>query len=158
MDVIFGNRRSGKTTELIKRAAGHNGYIVCLNTKMRDEIRNMACKMDIGINKPFTYEEVFENRGQGRVMSLGLFVLHIDDVDQLLSWLLSGRIIGEYKLGTIAILAESPPLLLSGTEVRVEFEVAKSMECIRDEDIRHSQIFNMQFGEDFKGEMPDECS
>lgn len=69
MKVIAGNRRTGRTTKLIKMAAeaeanGEISYIVCHSHKEAGRIAELAAQMDLVINHPMTYSEFLAGRGR----------------------------------------------------------------------------------------------
>lgn len=80
MKVFIGERRSGKTSELIKIAAENGGYIVCRSREMASEINSMAHKMGLSIAFPITYGEFLDVKYYG----LGVSKFYIDDADALL--------------------------------------------------------------------------
>lgn len=57
-EVIGGERRCGKTTELIKRASEDNLYILCANRTMAKLIFEQAKDMKLDIPHPITIEDL----------------------------------------------------------------------------------------------------
>lgn len=88
MHVFATERGFGKTTELIKLAAEHGGYIVCRDRRMAGEIADMARKRELHIAFPITYDEFLNKRYYGQNISR----FYIDDADALLQSMSSVRI------------------------------------------------------------------
>lgn len=57
MDIIVSGRQTGKTTELIKRCAAEDGYIVCLDYTEAQLIFDRAKEMGLVIPFPITATE-----------------------------------------------------------------------------------------------------
>lgn len=82
MEVFFGKRGSGKTTELIKKSASTGAVIVAINPKI---VQGMAKAMGLEIPKPISYYEFVEPQGlQGIRLYTGLLV---DNADNLLKYM-----------------------------------------------------------------------
>lgn len=80
MEIIMGNRNSGKTTKLIEEAHKYNGYIVAIDRQDADRIYKQAMMMDKDINYPLTYAEFIGNRYYDR----GVRHIYIDNAEMLL--------------------------------------------------------------------------
>lgn len=83
-------RHAGKTTQLIRRAANANGYIVARDTSRVELIQRMARDLDVDIRAPMTFREFIE----GSFYPPGCSPIWIDDVDELLRYLARGCEIG----------------------------------------------------------------
>ena len=82
MRIIHGNRCTGKTTRLIKKASvDRNSVIVCINMRECNRVFHYAQKIDCNINFPVTLEEILHRPCRYRT-------LHIDNMDVLLKGLL----------------------------------------------------------------------
>src|SRR6266576_2278619 len=86
--LIIGGRQSGRTTELINRAAeselkGEVCYIVCHNQREASRIADLAKEMGKTIGFPITYEELLSRHYAGRY----IHHLYIDNADYLLSYI-----------------------------------------------------------------------
>lgn len=69
-ELILGNRRSGKTKELIERCSKDNySIIVCPNRAMCKITVDMANDMDKPIPMPITFEEFCLQRYMGRIIN-----------------------------------------------------------------------------------------
>lgn len=86
METIFKPIGKGKTTEVIKKAAGYNGYIVCLNFKEVDRVAKLAKDQEIDIRFPITFDELIKGQFYGK----GCKSFHIDNADMLLQQLCKG--------------------------------------------------------------------
>ena len=80
MKIICGERRSGKSTELIKRCANEGGYIVCFDRRTAYQLVQAAKDMELNIPLPITYDEF----KKGQYYAPGIPMFHIDDVDMFL--------------------------------------------------------------------------
>lgn len=56
--IIGGRKACGKTTELIKKAAEEDLYIVCTNPRRATHIAEMARRMGLNIRFPITVMEL----------------------------------------------------------------------------------------------------
>lgn len=65
MEKIIGKRGSGRTTELIKKAAEEDLYILTPNRRMADAVYKQAKDMGLEIKHPVAYTEIMENRLNG---------------------------------------------------------------------------------------------
>ena len=83
MKIIVRPRQGGKTTELVKMAHKHNGYIVCLNhlevARVFEESQHMECK----INFPITFHEFLNHEYNDK----GVKKFYIDNVEMLIQQL-----------------------------------------------------------------------
>lgn len=88
-EIIIKERGTGKTTELIKRAAKDGIYILTANQTMAGCIAELARRMGLHIPFPITVEEYLKgNNFRGSCICRdGLL---IDDADLVLQTLLSG--------------------------------------------------------------------
>ena len=80
MKIIYGDRHSGKTTELINMAHKRGGYIVCLNHNEAYRIAMVAREMGLNINFPLSYSE-FLLKQYNR---MGIIEFYIDNVEMLI--------------------------------------------------------------------------
>ena len=80
MKIIYGDRRSGKTIELINMAHKRGGYIVCLNHNEAYRIAMVAEEMGLNINFPLSYSE-FLLKQYNR---MGIIEFYIDNVEMLI--------------------------------------------------------------------------
>lgn len=85
MQIIAGSPQTGKTTKLIQNAAQLGGYIVCINIQEAQRIQLQSIKMGLSIPFPITYKELVERK----FLPAGVRKIHIDNVDMLLSQMLS---------------------------------------------------------------------
>lgn len=83
-EYIIGERRSGKTTELIRRSAETGAYILVANKYTASLIFNQAKMNDYDIPYPITINEVLSGNISNYVMSKGIL---IDELDMILSGL-----------------------------------------------------------------------
>jgi hypothetical protein len=84
MKIVLGGRRSGKTTELIKRAEEVDGYIVCLDRKRVEAVFTLSLKLKSNIRYPITLQEAINYKG--------FFVpFLVDDLDAILFQLLKNH-------------------------------------------------------------------
>jgi hypothetical protein len=60
MDIIYQERQTGKTTELIKRADKNNGIIVVNNSTQGRHLLESAETMRCQINNPITYKQFID--------------------------------------------------------------------------------------------------
>lgn len=89
MEVIFGGRRTGRTTKLIQMAAeagakGEVCYIVCMSNNEAYRIKQRANEMGLFIGFPITYDEF----RQGQIASQNVKFLLIDNAECLLQRLI----------------------------------------------------------------------
>lgn len=91
MEIFTGAKGSGKTTQLIHKAATEYLYIVCADRRRVDSIWSLARELVLDIPFPLTFEEFVGKRFQGR----GIRGFLIDDADELLQYLAGGvRVVG----------------------------------------------------------------
>lgn len=86
-EYIIGERRSGKTTELIRRSAETRAYILVANKSMASLIFKQAKMNDYDIPYPITIDDVLSGHIGNNVMSKGIL---IDELDMILSGLFDG--------------------------------------------------------------------
>lgn len=86
-EYIIGERRSGKTTELIRRSAYTRAYILVANKSTASLIFKQAKMNDYDIPYPITIDEVLSGNIGNYVMSKGIL---IDELDMILSGLFNG--------------------------------------------------------------------
>lgn len=82
MQIIASARRTGKTSQLIRMAAGRNGYIVVHNTAAVRDVMDLARQMEAVINIPLTLHEL-ERDGRGAGFARGT-PLFFDNVELML--------------------------------------------------------------------------
>lgn len=85
MKALTGGRRTGKTTELIKKAAedgsnGENVYIVCHSKQEADRIFRVANSMGLKINLPITFLEAMQGQSRGQSCDK----IYVDNADYLI--------------------------------------------------------------------------
>lgn len=95
---LYGGRRSGKTTVLIKLAERDNAYILVSDHNRAQNVADMARKMGCHILFPITFHEFWGTKNRGYVKKL-----LIDDADHLLEhmaimqgWTLEGATISKH--------------------------------------------------------------
>lgn len=140
MQIIASARRTGKTSQLIKMAAGKNGFIVVPHDGMADFVMGLAKEMGVEINRPVTIRDVLNNSSTlaGRKIGTPLF---FDNVEMML-----GRLAPRYTVAAMTVNTsefpeeyrkaayEAPTLT---PEERDAAERKARMDCIaRDEEIR----------------------
>lgn len=86
MKIIARPRQAGKTTDLIKLAAEHFAYIVCVSHEHAYQLATQARAAGLDIPFPLTFDEFIE----GRFFGKGVRGFVIDDVDMLLSRMAHG--------------------------------------------------------------------
>lgn len=80
MNILFGERRSGRTTELIKQAVKENAYILVYDHARAHFIRKLATELGYpSLLFPITFQELMHSRNTGFVTKL-----LIDDADEIL--------------------------------------------------------------------------
>ena len=84
MDVIYRKKRTGRTSELIARAASTGAYIVCANSERRRNIVALARDLDIKIRHPVT---IGEHRQDPTWRGSWVRNIVIDDLDACLQGL-----------------------------------------------------------------------
>lgn len=89
MRVIADDRRTGKTTELIRWAAepetpGRPRYIAVFSQGRARQVADMARELGLKIRFPVTFDEVLMGLHRGRRLELG-----VDDAEQLIAQVLS---------------------------------------------------------------------
>lgn len=80
MKVISGARGTGKTTELINKAADEELYIVCFSREEADRVANHAAKIGKKIPHPITMDELIKSQFH----EIGIKGFLIDNGDVLL--------------------------------------------------------------------------
>lgn len=82
MQVIIGGRRSGKTTELIKRSAESGIYILVSNRARASQISDQARAMGYDIPFPVTLEEYHRSRGfaGSSIRRDGVYIDNVEDI------------------------------------------------------------------------------
>lgn len=83
MDLIYKPRMSGKTTELIQRAAKDWLYIVCLNRREVERVAEEASRMGQDIPFPITFKEFVRGEFSSKHGRIKGFL--IDNVDVMLA-------------------------------------------------------------------------
>lgn len=83
MEILYGERGSGKTTELIRMSNERWIYIVCVNRQRVDNIVKMAEKMGLEIPYPICIAEL-------PLKSPHIKEILIDDLEDLL-WCITGK-------------------------------------------------------------------
>lgn len=79
--IVIKPRQSGKTHDLIVKAAEDNLYIICANHQSVQNVADMAKKMGVKIAYPLTMAEFIERRYHGNGMKGFL----VDDIDRCLN-------------------------------------------------------------------------
>ena len=87
MDIIIKPCRAGKTTAIIRSAAKHFSYIVCINKREADRVFAQAKDMGLDIPQPITCQQ-FVNR---QWHSGGIKSFVFDNADMLLQQM-AGRV------------------------------------------------------------------
>lgn len=88
MEIILGDRRSGKTTELIKRSAETGCYILVANKNEAINLFNQAKLMNLNIPYPVTVGEyLICNFRSSPIRRDGLL---IDDFESVVGMIFSG--------------------------------------------------------------------
>lgn len=77
---ILRSRQAGKTTELIKMADNHDGYIVCHDRNAAKNTFELAKKLGATINFPLTFEDLRKMQYHAK----GVRKIYIDNLDLLL--------------------------------------------------------------------------
>lgn len=93
MEVIYGGRRTGRTTKLIQMAAeaeakGEVSYIVCHSQVEARNITKRAKEMELNIRTPITHHELRGGAINGKIVKY----LLIDNAEFLLSSLIGFEI------------------------------------------------------------------
>jgi len=91
MEAIVQDRYTGKTTELIKRSAKSQNYIVCRNPH---HVADEARKLDLKIPFPLSYDEWIERKYFGRNITGFL----IDDIDAMLNYMSYGTPVNAFTI------------------------------------------------------------
>ena len=65
MEYIIGDRGTGKTQELIEKAAGTEARIVCANVRELENIKDMARAQGLKIKKPWTVSDFLSAKSEG---------------------------------------------------------------------------------------------
>lgn len=86
MKVIYKERQTGKTTELIDIASQNGGYIICHSRDEAYRISKEAEKNGKQILFPLTYDEYLDGSFCGK----NIKAFYIDNVDFLLSKIAKG--------------------------------------------------------------------
>lgn len=81
MELIIRGRGNGKTTELIKRSAATQTYILTVNKQRARAVFLQAREMGLDIPYPVTIDEYFSTHGFA-----GSFIksVYVDDADEVL--------------------------------------------------------------------------
>jgi hypothetical protein len=80
MKIIVKPRLGGKTTELIRLADKHNGYIICRDRNEAGRVANAASDMGHVINFPITFDEFQRTK----YYAIGIRKIFIDNADLLI--------------------------------------------------------------------------
>lgn len=107
MKILLGERRSGKTTELVKIAAQSKAVIVCFNQQMVQCTKDRAKQLGLEIETPITFSKL----QKGYLMGTNHKVL-IDDFDLVLRSIISG-----YHNDVEAIAMSNEEIQLLSTKV-----------------------------------------
>lgn len=97
MDIIIGKRGYGKTTELIRRSADENIYILTTTRQRASHIYEMAREMGLNIPYPVTMDEYLRG-DKFRGSSIRRDGLLIDDADDVLQFIFAGIPIKEVTI------------------------------------------------------------
>lgn len=87
-DLIIRPKKSGKTTELLKKSAETHTYILVKNQKKARQLFNQARQMGYAIPYPVTLDEYRDSKFVGSCIRRD--GIYIDDLDELLKDLLPG--------------------------------------------------------------------
>lgn len=101
MNIIVGERCSGKTTELIKKSAVTGAYIVTINLRAAEFIFHQAKQMGLNIPFPITVGEMIKEIKNGdrfRGSSIYRDGVLIDDADLVLQGIFGNIPIHEIAL------------------------------------------------------------
>lgn len=96
MKVICGDRRTGKTTELLKLADNRNGHIVSASRRMAKITYERAKREGYDINPPLTPWDVFGD-DEGWTNGMEIDKIYIDDLDRIIQYM------SRYKIGAVTI-------------------------------------------------------
>lgn len=100
MEIIFGPRQSGKTTELIKRSHSSRAVIVTATQERAESVKQMAKELQIDIPDPICiYSLMHQTRSWG-VLNNGHIL--IDNADTVLNCICAG-----YKIDAITMTERS---------------------------------------------------
>ena len=83
MEIIYKEKGSGKTEELVKLSHQHNYYMVVSSKDEANRVQNEAKRKGYNIPLPIAYYEFISGRYNGK----GVEKLLIDNVDQLITYL-----------------------------------------------------------------------
>lgn len=99
MQIVQGNRGTGKTTELIKKCANDpNGILVVANIHQVYYTQHLARNMGLQIMEPITFQQVID----GKALRGRLVHLYIDNADVFLRQIVNGT-----SIFAISILGEN---------------------------------------------------
>lgn len=87
-DIIVGSRGSGKSTELLKKSADENVYILTGNRSQAQDLVNKARELGLTIPFPVTWEDYVKGRLQGTYIQKDGVL--IDEASHILSRALQG--------------------------------------------------------------------
>lgn len=99
MDIIVGQRGSGRTCKLIEACAARKGsVIVCPTHHMTEYTYALAKKMGYEIEKPIAFDDFYQRKTQGKKVT-GYF---FDNLDQSLAIMAAGTSVcaATFELGT----------------------------------------------------------
>lgn len=83
MEIIYKERQTGKTKELIELCHETGGYIVCMDRQRAKNIKYLADKLVLSIRQPITFSEFLDKQ----YYSAGIKCFYIDDAEVLLQHL-----------------------------------------------------------------------
>jgi len=86
MELVIGDRYTGKTSGLIIWASENNGTIAVINQRMVEHVLRMAKGMEVHIPNPMTHEELLYGGAIG-----GDGPLAIDDLEAFIDMAARGR-------------------------------------------------------------------
>lgn len=105
MQFIIESRKSGKSTELIKKAAELDAYIIVADKKRAQSLHQLSKKLQINIPFPVTAQEVL----QGAYYAEGIKAFLIDDIESFLKVLIP-------TVPVLAVTGTDVPLFYSNKE------------------------------------------
>lgn len=86
MELVIGDRCTGKTIELVQWAEDNNGTIAVLNERMVEYVLMLAKGMEIHIPDPMTHEQLLNGKAIG-----GDGPIAIDDLEAFINMAARGR-------------------------------------------------------------------
>lgn len=129
MEMIFGEKGSGKTKRLIEMSAETGGYIVCPECGI-DYIVILAESMGLKIPYPISYSVFFNGGYRGK----GVKLIYIDNVDSFLNF------ISKAPIGAVSMRSDNFNVVLKKNEVeidkRVKILICKNCGVIHDKTIK----------------------